>query len=79
MATSGPFAERLQVAWSTLDGGYFYRLWTTGGRYEHLFEVPDVPVGLFGFAVLGSLLLLAAIAWRAPRCLPSPKLIAWRF
>jgi hypothetical protein len=77
VATRGPFAQRLQVAWSTLDGSYFYRLWTTGGRYERLFEVPDVPVGLLGFAVLGSLLLLAAIASRAPRCLPSPRTLVF--
>jgi hypothetical protein len=77
VAARGPFAERLKVAWSTVDGSYFYRLWTAGGRYDRLFEVPDVPVGLLGFAVLGSLLLLAAIAWRAPRCLPSPRALAF--
>ena len=77
VATRGPFAERLKVAWSTLDGTYFYRLWTTGGRYERLFDVPDVPMDLLGFAVLGSLVLLAAIAWRAPRCLPSRRTLAF--
>jgi hypothetical protein len=77
VATRGPFAERLQVAWSTLDGSYFYRLWATGGRYPHLFEVPDVPVGLLGLAVLGGLGMLAALAWRAPRCLPSPRALVF--
>ncbi len=73
----GPFAERLQVAWSTLDGTYFFRLWTTGGRYERLFEIPDVPVGLLGFAVLGSLPLLAAIAWRAPGLPPLARALVF--
>jgi hypothetical protein len=77
VAMRGPFAERLQVAWSTLDGSYFFRLWTSGGRYERLFEAPDIPLGLFGFAVLASLALLAAIAWRAPRCLPSPRTLVF--
>lgn len=77
VAMRGPFTERLQVAWSTLDGTYFYRLWTTGGRYERLFEVPDVPLGLLGFAAVGSLLLLAAITWRAPRRLPSPRTLVF--
>jgi hypothetical protein len=77
VAMRGPFAERPAVAWTTLDGSYFYRLWTAGGRYERLFELPDVPVSLLGFAVLAGLALLAALAWRAPRCLPSPRALVF--
>jgi hypothetical protein len=77
LETRGPFSERLLVAWSSLDGSYFYRLMSVGGRYEQLFDGADVPVGLLAIAVPTSLALLAALAWRAPRCLPSPRALVF--
>jgi hypothetical protein len=61
---SAEWPEKVQAFLAMYDGSYFRRVMACGGVFTALYEIPPATASPFSLAVVGSLTMLIALAWR---------------